>query len=134
MLALVIIAGLGLVACLDAKVTAVDDSGQMSANQAVGYLRTIGSAEATYKSKYGIYGSLQEIVNAQYLGLSGGSMKDDNSGLVKGYRVSIVPSADGQHFHASIILQSACDGALFTDDNFVIFQGKPIGGCQGSQK
>jgi len=133
-LTLVVIAGLGLVAFLDARVTANDDSNQLSSDKAIGFLRTVGSAEATYKAKNGVYASLQELVKAQYLTLSDGLIKDDNTGTFKNYKISIISSVDGQHFHASIIDQSACAGsALFVDDSYVIFTGKPIG-CYEPQK
>jgi hypothetical protein len=127
-LTLVVIASLGLVAFLYAEVTANDESNQLSPDKAVGFLRTVGSAEATYKAKNGKFASLQELIQAQYLLLADGSVKDDNSGTLKNYNVSIVASADGQHFHASMIDHSACEGsALFVDDTYVIFTGKPIG-------
>ncbi|HZS45649.1 MAG TPA: hypothetical protein VFC63_11135 [Blastocatellia bacterium] len=135
MLALAVIAGLGLVAFLDAKVTAGDNSGAYSRNQAIGVMRTLGSAEATLKAKNGGYGSLDDLVRAKYVDFQNGFLQQDsNAAILKNYSVSIVPSSDGQHFQISMLPESNCDVALFMNESFLIYEGRVIGGCPDSQK
>ena len=128
-LALVIFAGLGIFAFLDAKTTTADDTKEAAANKALGTLRTFGSAEATYKSQYGKYATLQELLDAKYMGAGQFAVKDANSAMLNTYKVSVVPSPDGEHFQISMISESACDGGLFMNDTYLIFKGVPIGGC-----
>jgi hypothetical protein len=127
----VIIAGLGFLAFLDAKTPVVDSASQLSEDQALGVVRTIGAAEATMNASYGKYGSLNDLIKANYIEFSDGfTMKDDNSGILKNYRLSIVPSPDGKHFQLSMTSTAACDTSVFTNESFAIYNGKPIGGCQ----
>jgi len=133
LLALAIFVGLGVFAFLDAKTTTSDDSKQAAADKALGTLRVFGSAEATHKAQYGKYATLQELLEAKYVGAGQFAVKDANSALLSTYKVSVIPSPDGEHFQISMISESACDGGLFMNDTYVIFKGLPIGGCSEPQ-
>ena len=129
LLALAIFFGLGVFAFLDAKTTKSDDSKQAALDRAVGTLRAFGSAEATYKMQFGKFATLQELLDAKYMGADQFVVKDANSAMMNYLKVSVVPSADGNHFQISIVSEKACDGALFLNDSYLIFKGVPLGGC-----
>jgi len=49
---------------------------------------------------------------------------DTHSATIKDYRLSVVPSADGQHFQLSLLTKSGCGYSLFTNESFVIYEAK----------
>jgi type IV pilus assembly protein PilA len=89
---------------------------------AIGTLRTIGSAEATYYAQYGMYGSLADLASEQLL--------DDHmaDGFVRdGYRFSQVTTADladGFEFNAEPVQEAGGARAFTVTEDFVIRYAK----------
>lgn len=104
---------------------------QLSSKQALNLVRTIASVEATIKIKRSSYGSIQDAIA---FGQSYGDFKDvaisaadSSSATVKDYRISLVASADGQHFQISMRPISGCGVSFFTNEAGVIYQGSALG-------
>jgi len=104
---------------------------QLSSRQALNLVRTIASVEATIKMKRSSYGSIQDAIA---FGQSYGDFKDvaisstdSSSATVKDYRISLVASADGQHFQVSLRPISGCGLGFFTNESGVIYQGNALG-------
>jgi hypothetical protein len=104
---------------------------QLSSKQALNLVRTIASVEATIKIKRSSYGSIQDAIA---FGQSYGDFKDiaisatdSSSATMKDYRISLVASADGQHFQISMRPILGCGVSFFTNESGVIYQGNALG-------
>jgi hypothetical protein len=104
---------------------------KLSSRQALNLVRTMATVEVTIKMKRSSYASIQDVIA---LGQSSGdfrdvviSSNDSSSATVKDYRVSVVVSADGQHFQISQHPVSGCGVSFFTNESGVIYQGNALG-------
>ena len=104
---------------------------QLSSRQALNLVRTMATVEATIKMKRSSYGSIQDAIA---LGQSYGDFKDvaisstdSSSATLKDYRISLVASADGQHFQISLRPISGCGVSFFTNESGPIYQGNALG-------
>lgn len=91
-------------------------------SSAIGTLRTISSAEATYYAQYGVYGSLADLVSEELLDdyLADGSARD-------GYRFSQAggtDSADSFEFRAEPVKDAEGTRAFTVTDDFVVRYAK----------
>jgi hypothetical protein len=101
--------------------------------QAVGAMRTINTFQvAPFQGPRHQYVSLEELVaqrheQAHELWLSTVLLKDSSTGTLKNYTVSIIVSADGQHYAAQLISSSSCGLAVFSNESGIIYTARGIG-------
>jgi hypothetical protein len=123
LLALLLLGGL----TLRAAQTESSDASQLSQRQALGLVRTFNTAQVTLKMNGGKYGSLADLLKVKYLAREQFAVADDFTAGVKNYNLSVVVSADGQHYQVSLRPQSGCGYALFSSDAAVIYEGDGLG-------
>ena len=106
-----------------------DSQNQLSSRQALSLVRTINTVQAIIKRSRSNYGSLQDVVKPEFQLDKSLSIisSDGSSATVKDYRLSLVESADGQHYQISLHPISGCGVSFFTNESGVIYQGKALG-------
>ena len=106
-----------------------DSQNQLSSRQALSLVRTINTVQAIIKRSRSNYGSLQDVVKPEFQLDKSLSIisSDGSSAIVKDYRLSLVASADGQHYQISLHPISGCGVSFFTNESGVIYQGKALG-------
>ena len=107
-----------------------DSQNQLSSRQALSLVRTINTVQAIIKRSRSNYGSLQDVVKQEGSQLDKSLSiisSDGSSATVKDYRLSLVASADGQHYQISMHPISGCGVSFFTNESGVIYQGKALG-------
>ena len=107
-------------------------SGELSSSDALRTMRAIDTAEANGFHSESNYLSLdqlvrQRLVSADKLGLV---LSDSSSATMKNYKVSVVVSTDGKHFAAALVPNDGCGTALFSDESYLIYEGRVLG-CSG---
>ncbi|HLZ49969.1 MAG TPA: hypothetical protein VKP61_04410 [Candidatus Acidoferrum sp.] len=106
---------------------------ELSEPEALGLMRMINTFQvAPVQGPRHQYVSLEELVaqrheKAHELLLSTVLLKDSSTGTLKNYTVSIVVSADGQHYVAQLISSSSCASALFSNESGVIYTARGLG-------
>lgn len=106
---------------------------ELSEPEALGLMRMINTFQvAPFYGPRHQYVSLEELVaqrheKAHELLLSAVLLKDSSTGTLKNYTVSIVVSADGQHYVAQLISSSSCASALFSNESGVIYTARGLG-------
>lgn len=102
---------------------------QLTANEAMNLVRIISTIEGEMKATEQSFVSLQKVLQHRVMQsrLQGISVVDIDSATIKDYRLSVVPSADGQHFQLSLVPKSGCGYSLFTNETFVIYEAKALG-------
>lgn len=92
-------------------------------------VRAIATMEANILASDGRYGSLDRLLRERYLqnGQYDIVPQDSFSGALKDCKLSVISSADGKHFRISLVSESDCGLALFSDENFKIYRGKLLG-------
>src|SRR6476660_3025072 len=85
-------------------------SDQLSSNEALTLVRALSTTEAEKKEKEQSFVSLQKLL--QHRAMQRRALEinvvDMHSATIRDYRLSVVPSADGQHFQLSIVPKSGC--------------------------
>jgi len=106
---------------------------ELTEPEALGLMRTINTFQvAPFQGPRHQYVSLEELVaqrheKAHELLLSSVLPKDSSTGTLKNYAVSIVVSADGQHYMAQLISSSSCASALFSNESGIIYTARVLG-------
>ncbi len=124
---------------------------QLSAKEAVDFLRTINTAELEFSIKKNRYVCLDELTQHRFLqGFSqvaepasdkvrspdarqnsnAGSLvkTDSSSGTLRNYKIFVVASADGKHYQAGIVpTESGCGWAVFSNESGVIYPAMALG-------
>ncbi len=105
-----------------------------TSREALGLMRTINTAEAEIFIKGHQYASLQDLLQHRSFQANANSPVaiDRATGQLKGYKVAVICSADGQHYVAEYAPTSGCSAALFSDESGVIFTATPLG-CPNKQ-
>ena len=103
-------------------------SDQLSSNEALTLIRALSTIEAEKKGAEQSFVSLQKLLPCvTQRQLQEINAVDTHSATIRDYRLSVVPSADGQHFELSLVPKSGCGYSLFTNDSFVIYEAKALG-------
>ena len=87
-------------------------------------MRTVNTTEAQIKMTTGAYGGLRDVISERSFspGTAGTPAAQGADGAtVKGYRLAVVRSDDGQHYQASVTPMSGGGAAWFTDERGLIF-------------
>ena len=106
-----------------------DSPNQLTPKEALALVRTLNSAEQTIKINESNYCALDVLLKRAdwFPRQSEIVLSDNSSGTLKGYRLSVVVSADGKHYQLSLRPPSGCGVAYFTSDSGVIYEGKGLG-------
>jgi Tfp pilus assembly protein PilE len=102
---------------------------QLTSSEAINLVRMISTIEGEKKATEQSFVSLQKLLQHRVMQsrLQEINVVDVDSATIKGYRLSVVPSADGQHFQLSLVPKSGCGYSLFTNESFVIYEAKALG-------
>jgi hypothetical protein len=106
---------------------------ELSEAEALGLVRTINTFQvAPFQGPRHQYVSLEELVaqrheKAHELLLSTVLLKDSSTGTLKNYTVSIVVSADGQHYVLEMLSSPSCGLALFSNESGIIYTARGLG-------
>jgi len=104
-------------------------SNQLSSTEALSLVRALSTTEAEKKETEQSFVSLQKLLQHRVMQrrLQEINVLDAHSATIRDYRLSVVPSADGQHFQLSLVPKSGCGYSLFTNESFVIYEAKALG-------
>ena len=128
MLAFAILAALSVITIPVVKTYSQAISDQLSSNEALTLVRTLSTIEAEKKDAERSFVSLQKLLpRVMQRRLQEINVLDANSATIRDYTLSVVPSADGQHFQLSLVPKSGCGYSLFTNEAFVIYEAKALG-------
>lgn len=131
---------------LFSQTKSIGDTGELSPREGIDLVRAINTAEVEFFLKsYHKYMPLEEVLRHRIfqrggMAISGGGMtmtltsplaipviKDATSGTVKNYKVSVVASADGQHYQVAVApANPGCELLVFSDESGVIDTGRAI--------
>ena len=100
---------------------------RLALEDAIRLLRVINTAEATAFVKTQSYQPLEKLVTDGYMSRIGGGFRDSSSATVKDHRLLLITSADGKHYSVSLVPESGCDTAAFSQDPGIIYTAKPLG-------
>lgn len=102
---------------------------QLSSNEALSLVRALSTTEAEKKATEQSFVSLQKLLQHRVMQrrLPEINVLDTHSATIRDYKLSVVPSADGQHFQLSLVPKSGCGYSLFTNESFVIYEAKALG-------
>jgi hypothetical protein len=103
----------------------------LSETEVLGLVRRINTAEANVSLARQPYATLRALSEQKILRTADGSslitLLDDNRGRVKDYSVLLLISADGLHYAVSVVPQTGCSLAAFSNEHGVIYTGQPLG-------
>jgi len=104
-------------------------SDQLSSNEALSLVRALSTIEGEKKATEQSFVSLQKLLQHRVMQrrLQEINVLDTHSATIRDYKLSVVPSADGQHFQLSLVPKSGCGYSLFTNESFVIYEAKALG-------
>ena len=105
---------------------------KLETNEALGVVRLVAATEAEKKSAGNSFVTLPELMAhpAMKGRLEEISMVDSRTATFRNYTLTVIPSADGQHFQLSLVPKFGCGDSLFTNETFVIHEAKAPG-CAG---
>ncbi len=128
-LTLAILASLSVVTIPVVKTRSQAMSNQLSSTEALSLVRALSTTEAEKKETEQSFVSLQKLLQHRVMQrrLQEINVLDAHSATIRDYRLSVVPSADGQHFQLSLVPKSGCGYSLFTNESFVIYEAKALG-------
>ena len=115
-----------------ARASAQDAPDRLAPRRALGLLRTFNTAQAMMKNGKGHYGSIKDLVAVGYLDPKQFADAEESAAKVKDYKLSLVVSADGQHYQVSLRPAAGCGYALFSSDAAVIYEGNGLGCAKAS--
>jgi hypothetical protein len=124
---------LGSIVATVARPHPQDKADELTEPEALGLMRMINTLQvAPFQGPRHQYVSLEELVaqpheKAHELLLSTVLLKDNTTGTLKNYTVSIVVSAEGQHYIAEILSSSSCGLALFSNESGIIYTATGLG-------
>lgn len=115
-----------------------ESADQLSERDAVGLLRTINTTQVVFYNNTDPrhFASLKELSvlideNSRTLGFNNPAkdlqLVDSSTGRLKNYTVSVVASADGQHYISGLISSSGCASAFFSSERGVIYTATGLG-------
>ena len=100
----------------------------LSPREAVGMARRINTAQAEIFYRDKAYAHLEQLIpEMERRSQTGIVLTDSFSGKLKNYRLSVIASAEGKHYAAAVLPQSACGASVFSDEKAVIHVGDPLG-------
>jgi hypothetical protein len=129
-LVLMLIAGLAGGGLSVARAVRQEESHQLSPREGLELVRAINTIQAEMKLREQKYAGLGELLKASYFRRSpNGRLTVGNgfAGKLKDYEVSVVVSADGQHYQVSLLPSAGCARALFSNESGLIYEGKGLG-------
>jgi hypothetical protein len=103
----------------------------------VSVLRALNTAEVTYASEAGRFGTLEELkpvltrwqAGPQQTAFNGAAklLNADASDPLPGWELRVVASPDGKHYTLSVKNKQHCDVNAFSDETGVIYLGSALG-------
>ena len=103
-------------------------SDQLSSAEALRLVRSLSTIEAEKKNSEQSFVSLQKLLpRVMPRQLQEIQVVDTHTATIRGYKLTVVPSPDGQHFQLSLVPKSDCGYSLFTNESFVIYEAKALG-------
>jgi hypothetical protein len=124
---------LGSIVATFARPRPQEKADELTEPEALGLMRMVNTFQvAPFQGPRHQYVSLEELVaqrheKAHEQVLSTVLLKDSSTGTLKNYAVSIVVSADGQHYVAQLISSSSCASALFSNESGIIYTARGLG-------
>jgi type II secretory pathway pseudopilin PulG len=105
---------------------------KLESNEALSVVRLVATTEGEKKSTVNSFVTLRELMTHPAMNgrLEEISMVDSHTATFRNYTLTVIPSADGQHFQVSLVPKSGCGYTLFTNETFVIYEAK-ASGCAG---
>lgn len=102
---------------------------QLSSAEALSIVRLLSTAEAENRTTEQSFVSLEKLLQhrAMQRHLPEITVLDSHTANIRDYKLSVVPSPDGQHFQLSLAPKSGCGYSLFTNESFVIYEAKALG-------
>lgn len=105
---------------------------KLESKEALSVVRLVATTEGEKKSAGNSFVTLPELMT--HPAMRGRheefSMVDSHTATFRNYTLTVIPSADGQHFQLSLVPKSGCGYTLFTNETFVIYESK-VPGCAG---
>lgn len=142
-LILVALLGMGSITVLIALTNSQSVSNQLSQEEALKLVRVIITAEAELPLTKKPYVSLEELLQTRLFQKGIGStfqflekknwsqtqinLIDSTSGSLNNCYLSVIASADGNHYQVRLAPEQGCDVALFSNETAVIYKGRGLG-------
>lgn len=115
-----------------------ENADQLSEREALGLLRTINTTQVVFYNNTDPrhFASLKELSalideDSRTSGFNNPAkdlqLVDSSTGKLKNYTVSVVASADGQHYISGLISSSGCASAFFSSERGVIYTATGLG-------
>ncbi|HEY6331122.1 MAG TPA: hypothetical protein VI756_17470 [Blastocatellia bacterium] len=105
------------------------DTNRLTSEGELRLMRTLGTAEADAEGSQGAFLPLDRLLSHRFFqrNRSEFMLMDSTSAEIKDYKLSVVVSADGKHFHAALTPKEGCGTALSTDEHYIIYEGRALG-------
>jgi hypothetical protein len=105
-----------------------EDASHLAPEGALRLMRVLGTAEAEAEGLQGSFVPLEQLLSHRsFQGhRSEFAVTDSTSARFKDYKLSVVVTGDGKHFHAALT-PNECGYALSADDSYVIYEGHALG-------
>ena len=110
LLVMFVLSGLTGITLSVAQTNSKESTDQLSQSEALGLIRRINTIEAEMKLKGQSYGSLEGLLKEPRFQQRQFAIDvdDSSSGSLKNYKMSVVVSADGQHYQVSLRPAQGC--------------------------
>ena len=93
-----------------------------------GVIRSVNTAQATWKSKHGTYAKLKDLAQDGPLAeLKALKIGDGDTATIEGYQVRVVVSSDRDHYMTALTKENDCGVAMFSSESGVIYRAKAFG-------
>jgi hypothetical protein len=101
----------------------------ISESELSGVIRSVNTAQATWKSKHGTYTKLQDLGQEEPLAHLKVPLKirDGDTATIEDYQVRVVVSSDRDRYMTSLTKEDGCGVAMFSNESGVIYRAKAFG-------
>jgi hypothetical protein len=124
----VILFGLGAITSLAVHNHYQSAPDSVSPDDAVALIRLINIVQAEHIATRGTgFGSLEEVLNHRSFIRPENLKVAGNTATFKNYTLSLATAEDGKQFKVFLVPQSGCGRAYFSDDSFLIYEGRAFG-------
>lgn len=111
---------------------------ELSESEAIEFLRAVNTAQLELQMAKQRYAPLQQLLQHRFFaGKDLGSnitIVDSNTGMTKGYEISVYVLGEGKRFKLSVVpVERGCRVAFFTDESGVLYRGQALG-CPPSKE
>ncbi len=104
-------------------------AGPLSEAELAGLVRTVNTAEMTWKSQNGTYADLQELAKNKLFADRKISLssKDPDTATIQDYQMRIVVASDRQKYMMELTRANGCGPAMFSSETAIIYRAKALG-------